>query len=70
MLKVIGALCIIAGCVGGILWPYTINTWLIFLDKPPVVTFWQGFFLGWVPGIGQLCIAGAFLTWVIMLFIG
>lgn len=55
---------------GALLWPYTINTWLIYVDKPPVIEWWMGGLMGLVPGLGQSCIPAAFLTFIIMLFIG
>ena len=55
--------------VGGFLWPYTINSWLVYTGKPPSVEFWHGALLGLVPGIGQSCIPAAVLTWIAFLFI-
>ena len=60
--------CIVA-LLGGLLWPYTINTWLIYCGKEAAVVFWQGALIGFVPFVGQLMIPAAILTWVIMLFI-
>ena len=70
--KLILALIILAICaaVGAVLWPYTINTWLVFLDKPPVVTPLHGALLGFCPVIGQITIPAAVITWILMLFIG
>jgi hypothetical protein len=59
----------IAVCVGAICWPYTINTWLVFLGKTPQIVWWQGALLGFVPGLGQLSIPAAVVTWILMLFL-
>lgn len=54
---------------GAILWPYTINTWLIHSGKEPCIEWWMGGFMAFVPGIGQSCIFTAFITFVLMLFL-
>ena len=54
--------------IGGALWPYTINTWLVFFEKPAAVTFWHGALLGFCPIIGQLVIPTAVFTWIFFLF--
>ena len=56
--------------LGAVCWPYTINTWLVFADRPPTVLWWHGALMGLVPGLGQLAILTAIATWIIMLFIG
>lgn len=59
----------ISAVVGAICWPYTLNTWLVFLGKPAAVLWWHGILLGFVPAIGQSSLVLAVLTWLIMLFI-
>ncbi len=56
--------------LGALLWPYTINTWLIYANKQPVVEWWMGGLMGIVPGIGQSCLPAAFITFILMLFLG
>lgn len=56
--------------IGALLWPYTINTWLIYSGNPPVIEWWMGGLMALVPGIGQSCIPAAFITFILMLFIG
>lgn len=60
----------IAFALGAVLWPYTINTWLIYSGDPPQLEWWMGGLMGLVPGIGQACIPAAFVTFVLMLFLG
>ena len=60
---------VFAGCIGGICWTYTINTWLTYAEKDAAITFWNGFLIGLVPGLGQFCIPGAVATWIIMMFL-
>lgn len=55
--------------IGGFLWTYTINTWLVYFGKEPSVMFWQGAILGFIPGIGQTELLLSALTWIIMLFL-
>jgi hypothetical protein len=55
--------------VGAILWPWTINAWLEVAGKEPVVVWWQGIILGFVPGIGQLVFILAPITWIVLLFL-
>lgn len=59
----------ISGIVGAICWPYTINTWLIFLGKEPSIVWWQGFLMGYVPFLGQVSIPASVITFVLMLFL-
>lgn len=60
----------IAFTLGALLWPYTINTWLIYAGKPPAIEWWMGGLMGLVPCLGQASIPAAFITFIIMLFIG
>ena len=55
--------------LGAWLWPYTINTWLVYADKSPVIEWWMGGLMGLVPGLGQSCIPVAFITFILMLFL-
>jgi len=60
----------IAFIIGACLWPYTINSWLVYADKEPVIEWWMGGLMGLVPGIGQASIPAAFVTFILMLFLG
>lgn len=51
------------------LWPYTINTWLVWADKEPCMVWWHGALIGLVPGIGQSSPMAAIITWIATLFI-
>ncbi len=55
--------------IGAVCWPYTINTWLIFFHKAPVITWWEGGLIGFIPGFGQVSLPGAIITWILMLFL-
>lgn len=55
--------------VGGICWPYTINTWLAFFGKTQTIVWWQGVLLGLIPFLGQISIPAAVTTWILMLFL-
>ena len=59
----------ISALIGGFTWPYTINTWLEFFGKEPVIQFWHGCLLGFVPYLGQASIPAAVITWILMLFL-
>ena len=54
---------------GAFLWPYTLNTWLHFLNKPESVVWWHGVIIGFIPVLGQFTIPAAIVTWILMLFI-
>ena len=58
----------INGIIGAICWPYTINTWLIVAGKESAIVWWHGFLMAYVPGLGQLSIPGAVITWIIQMF--
>jgi len=60
----------ICAAIGAILWPYTINTWLVYANREAVVTWWHGALLGFCPFIGQLTIPAAVITFILMLIIG
>lgn len=60
---------LVSAGLGSICWPYTINTWLIYLDKDPALQWWQGALIGLVPLLGQLSIPFAVVTWILMLFL-
>ena len=62
-------LIIVSAIINGVAFPYTINSWLIYFGKEPVVLWWQGVLLGLVPGIGHLSIIFAVITWILMLFL-
>ncbi len=57
------------GIIGGFCWPYAINTWLEWAGKEPAIGWWHGFGLGYVPGLGQLSIPAAAVTWVVSFFV-
>jgi hypothetical protein len=56
--------------LGALLWPYSINSWLEYSGKDPVIEWWMGGLMGLVPGVGQSCIPAAFITFILMLFLG
>lgn len=60
---------VIGALVGAVLWPYTINAWLVFFHKPPTVVWWQGAIIGFLPIIGHATVPVAFVTWVLMMFL-
>lgn len=55
--------------IGAILWPYTINSWLIYAGKDPYIEWWMGGLLGLAPIFGQTAIAAAIITWILMMFL-
>ena len=60
---------IVSAIINALTFPYTINSWLIYFGKEPIIVWWQGILLGLVPGISQLSITLAVLTWIMMLFL-
>lgn len=55
--------------VGAFVWPYVLNSWLIFLGKAATVVWWQGAIIGFVPFIGHTTIPAGILTFLLMLFL-
>lgn len=51
--------------VGGFLWPYTINSWLVYNHKEAVIVFWQGALLGLITG--RYMLIAAIITWILMM---
>ena len=66
LIGIVIAVCIL---IGAILWPYSLNTWLIFFDKEPTIKMWHGALLGFCPIIGQVTIPVAVVTWILMIFL-
>ncbi len=56
--------------LGAWLWPYTLNTWLEFFGKAPVVVWWHGVILSLIPFTAPATIPAAVITWILMLFLG
>lgn len=59
---------VVNATIGAICWPYSINSWLLYSGKEASVLWWHGALMAFVPGIGQLALAVAILTWIVMLF--
>jgi len=60
---------IVGGFLGMLLVPYTLNSWLVFFGKESTIVWWKGALIGIIPGIGELMIPAAFITFVLMLFL-
>lgn len=59
----------LAFIIGAILWPYTINSWLVYAGKPPCIEWWHGGLIGLVPAFGQFSIPAAIITWILMMIL-
>lgn len=59
----------ISGIIGMFCWPYTINSWLVFVGKDPCIVWWQGFLIGYVPFLGQASVPALIITWILMMFL-
>jgi hypothetical protein len=62
----------IFGIAGIFVWPYTINTWLVYFGKVAQVLWWHGFLIGLVLGFTKLKYLGivmALVTWIAMMFL-
>lgn len=59
---------IISAVIGGLAWPYAINTCLGFAGKSPAVGFWAGALIGFCPGLGQFGLPVAVIVWIVSLF--
>jgi len=57
-------------CLGGLLLPYTVNSWLEFAGREPACTFWMGAVAGFVPVVGQLIVPAALITWIALAILG
>jgi hypothetical protein len=60
---------IFSGFIGTVLWPYIINSWQVYNNKPPTVCWWQGALIGLIPFIGPLSIPAAVVTWILMMIL-
>lgn len=68
-LSFIMVLLVLSGLVGAVLWVYIINTWAIYLGKAVTFGVGSGFVLGMIPGIGQLSLPIAAITYLAFLLI-
>jgi len=68
LLIVLGAI-LSSMIINAFTFPYAINYWLVYLHKEPVIQWWQGVLVGLVPGIGQISIPFAVITWLLSLFL-
>ena len=66
---VIGIFWLLSGAIGSFLWPYSINTWLMWADKAQACTAWDGFFIGLIPILGSWSILASLGTWIATWFI-
>lgn len=55
--------------IGSICWTYSINTWLVWLDRLATVRWYHGGLISFVPFIGKWGFACAIVTFVVSLFI-
>lgn len=69
ILAVFSIPCVIVGIIGGFLWTYVINTWLVYFGYVPCVLFWHGFLLGIIPKVGHLSIVCSIITFIAMLIL-
>lgn len=60
---------LVSALIGGLTWTYSLNTWLVFFGKEPIIVFWQGALLGLAPVIGQSSVIVAIITWILFLFL-
>lgn len=61
---------VIAGGIGSLINPYTINTWLEYAGNTTAhVEWWHGALLGICPVSNALTIPAGIITWVCMLFL-
>jgi len=60
---------VISAVMGSLCWTYSINTWLVFLGKEPIIKWYQGMLIGCVPYLGQISLPVAAITWILMLFL-
>lgn len=48
---------------------YTINFWLDYAGSAKDFPFWGAILLSFVPGMGQIAVPGAAITWVVSFFL-
>lgn len=59
----------VSAVIGGFLWPYVFNSWLVRLGREPWWRYWHGFVFGAVPFVGQTAFLAALVTWLCLLLL-
>ena len=60
---------VLAFIMGALLWPYTVNSWLVYFGMPAKLVWWQGGILGMLPYVGRVTIPAALGTWILLLML-
>ncbi|GAF86734.1 unnamed protein product [marine sediment metagenome] len=53
--------------IGGILCPYILNSWLVYFDRLPVIVFWHGALLTFVPHVIRWMVPATILTYIALI---
>lgn len=61
--------CGILAPIFGAAWTYSLNTWLVYFEKPKIGFFWIGYILGAIPGVNAASIPVAVITFIAHLFL-
>lgn len=60
---------LLSGIIGALTFPYAINFWLLYFGKAAAFMWYHGFLIGMIPGLGQIGIIGAIITFIFSFFI-
>ena len=63
------AVVLVSFAIGAVLWPYSIDSWALYLGHATSIPWYAGGVLGIIPGVGQMSIPVAAVTWVLMMII-
>lgn len=68
----VSCLICIFGIIGMFVYPYALNSWLVYFGKAAQIVWWHGFLLGFILGFTKLRFLGivfAIATWIAMMFL-
>jgi len=70
LVELVIVLLIVAFMFGNVFaWDYSVSFWLIYAEKPDNFNCWHGVLVSLIPGLGQLGLAAAGVTYIASFFV-
>jgi hypothetical protein len=66
---IIGIIIAIVVAISGFCWEYSIDYWLAYTESPKDFPLWGACLMAFVPGLGQMAIPAAAITFIVSFFL-